>query len=254
MNMNNYNPFSLQGKTILITGASSGIGRATAIECSKMYATVIITGRNEERLNEAFNLLENKELKHQQIIADINNKADVDRLINDIPNLDGLVNNAGISKLQPILFLNEDDLKSMITTNTLSPVMLTKQLLKRKKINKCGSIVFTSSIAGVFKTTPGNVIYAMSKSSINAFMKSAALEMSPRLIRCNSVNPGMVETKLIKSGMCSQEDTQNDIAKYPLKRYGKPEEIAFAIIYLLSDASSWVTGHALVIDGGSTLR
>ncbi|WP_010254869.1 SDR family NAD(P)-dependent oxidoreductase [Treponema primitia] len=243
-----YNPFSLAGKTILITGASSGIGRATAIECSKLGATLIITARNEERLNETFTQLEGK--GHQKIIADLTINDDIDRLANVIPPLDGLVNNAGIIKTLPIQFINENDFVNILRTNTLAPVFLTQRICKKKKYNRNASFVFISSIGGVFVTTPGNAMYGMSKNAINSFMKFTALEFAPKGIRCNSVNPGTVESPLINKGTLSQEDREKNIAKYPLKRYGQPQDVAFGIIYLLSDASAWVTGASLIIDGG----
>lgn len=247
-----YNPFSLENKTILITGASSGIGKTTAIECSRMGAKLVITARNEKRLHETFQQLEGA--GHIQIAADLTSNDDIEGLVNAIPQLDGLVNNAGILKPGiPIQFIKENDLDTILKTNTLVPVFFTQNLLKKKKFNKNASIVFTSSIGGNFKTTPGNAMYEMSKGALNNFMKSAALEFAQKGIRCNSVNPGMIETPLTEIDAFSKEDVEKSIAKYPLKRYGKPEEIAFGIIYLLSDAASWVTGTRLIIDGGITL-
>jgi NAD(P)-dependent dehydrogenase (short-subunit alcohol dehydrogenase family) len=247
----NYNPFSLEHKTILITGASSGIGRATAVECAKLGARLIITARNEERLTETFAQLEME--GHQKITADLTRMDDIDRLVDSVPQLDGLVNNAGINKTLPVQFVNQKDLGDILETNTLAPVFLTQKLYKKKKFNKQASIVFTSTIGGVFNFSPGNVMYGMSKSALNSFMKFAALEFAPRGIRCNSVNPGRVETSFINRDAFSKEDREKDIISYPLKRYGQAQEIAFGIIYLLSDASSWVTGISLVIDGGVTI-
>ena len=167
--------------------------------------------------------------------------------------MDGLVNNAGISKLLPIQFINEQDLTNILQVNAIAPILLTQKIYKKKKINRGGSIVFTSSIGGVFRVTPGNAMYGVSKGAINVFMKSSALEMATKGIRCNSVNPGMVNTHLINRGVYTDEDRERDINTYPLKRYGEPEEVAYSIIYLLSDASAWVTGISLVIDGGVTL-
>jgi len=247
-----YNPFSLENKTILVTGASSGIGRATAIECSKMGAKVIITARNVERLQETFSQLKGE--GHLQYIADLTLSEDIDGLINFIPNLDGLVNNAGIGyELSPALFIKEEKLDNIFKTNTFSPVLLTRSLIKKKKINKNASIVFSSSIGGVFTFATGNTLYGMTKAAIDSFMKYAAKEFAAKGIRCNSVNPGMIETPLIVGDSATEEDKIQDIAKYPLKRYGKPEDVAYAVIYLLSDASRWVTGSNLVIDGGYTL-
>lgn len=250
--MSSYNPFSLEGKTILVTGASSGIGKATAIECSKLGAKVIITGRNVNRLNETYMALAGD--GHIRIIADLATIDGIDLLISQIPLLNGCVLNAGISKLALTQFIKEDDLKNVLQVNTISPVMLTQRLVKKKKLIKGSSLVFTSSIAGNYTVALGHAIYAISKGGINSFMKSAALDLASKGIRCNSVNPGMVQTKLIQSGTLTDDQLQADMNNYPLKRYGKPEEIAYAIIYLLSDASSWVTGHSLVIDGGITLK
>jgi len=246
----NFNPFSLENKTVLITGASSGIGRATALECSKMGAKLIITARNEERLEETFKQLSGN--GHEKHLADLTINEEIDRLVEKIKKVDGLVNNAGIGKLLPIQFINEEELTNMLKTNTVAPFLLTQKLYKKKKFNKNASIVFTSSVAGNFCITPGNTAYGMSKSALNAFMEYAALEMGAKGIRCNCVNPGRVETPLINDGTLSEEDRLKDIEKYPLKRYGRPEEIAYGIIYLLSNASSFITGTSLVIDGGLT--
>ena len=129
--MNSYNPFSLDGKTILVTGASSGIGRATAIECSKLGATVIITGRNEERLKETLSQLEGSD--YQYVVADVTNADEVNALVEAIPQLDGLVNNAGIQKYLPTPFINEEDLLKILRTNTIAPILLTRILVKKKK-------------------------------------------------------------------------------------------------------------------------
>lgn len=246
-----YNPFSLEGKTILVTGASSGIGRTTAIECSKLGAHVVITGRNAERLQETFNLLEGS--GHMQILADLTDTESLEHLVNEMPQLDGLVNNAGIGYNKPVTFIKSSDLEAMFGTNIYAPVMLTKLAMKKKKINKGGSIVFTSSIAALVENM-GNSVYSMTKAAIMSFAKTCALEFAEKGIRVNSVHPGMVETKLIHGGAISEDDMQKDMQNYPLKRYGRPEEIAWSIIYLLSDASAWVTGTQSVIDGGVHLK
>lgn len=246
-----YNPFSLEGKTVLITGASSGIGRITAIECSKFGAKVVITGRNTERLQETFDLLEGN--GHMQITADLTDSESLGLLVAEMPQLDGLVNNAGVAQTKLISFLKRTDLESIFEVNTYSPALLTKLLIKNKKINKSGSIVFTSSVAAM-SSDIGNAVYGMSKSAIQAFSRYCALEFAAKQIRVNSVHPGAVETNMIRDGVLSEEDRQKDVLRYPLGRYGKPEDIAWAIIYLLSDASSWVTGTQLVIDGGFLLN
>lgn len=252
--MENYNPFGIKGKTILITGASSGIGQATAIECSKLGANVIITGRNKEKLNQTFQMLEENGQTHQQILADITDDSDIDKLVDQLPKIDGLVNNAGIVFLKPLLFYTRKSIEEILQTNLVSQMLITKAVLKGKKIKKNGSIVFTSSIGGVYSVSIANGIYAAAKNGIDAFMRTAALELGHKGIRVNSVNPGMTETKLaVNDNDLSAEDFEKDKKTYVLGRYGQPKEIAWGIIYLLSDASSWVTGTSLKIDGGKTL-
>lgn len=246
-----FNPYSLENKSILITGASSGIGKATAIACSKMGAKVVITGRNAERLQETFQELEGD--GHHQIIAELTNEDDLKRLVEEVPPLDGLVNNAGIGSKTPINFIKQSALQNILDVNTIAPIMLTKMLLKKKKLQKGSSMVLTSSISGVCSVDIGNTLYSVSKSAIDGFMKNAAKELAEKGIRVNSVNPGMVDTPINDYSNVSEEQMQADLLRYPLKRHGKPEEIAYAIIYLLSDAAAWVTGTALKIDGGYSL-
>ena len=244
----NYNPYSLKGKVILITGASSGIGRSTAIECSKMGAKVIITARNEERLKETLSQLEGE--GHQMILADLSLNEDIDALVSQLPVLDGVVNNAGFTKMRPVLQINEQVFKEIMQVNTYAPIMLTQKIIKKKKL-KQGSIVFTSSMAAL-KSSPANSMYGCSKAAISIFVKNAAQEFASKQIRVNAVCPSMVDTDIMKDDMLSMEQIAANKASYPLGRWGKPEEIAWAIIYFLSDASQWITGVNLVIDGGKT--
>lgn len=247
-----YNPFSLVGKTVLITGASSGIGKATAIECSRMGANVIVTGRNEERLNETLRSLEGE--GHLAIAADLTDESSLLSLVESCPVIDGLVNNAGSTIMLPTQFITREKLQYVLDVNTIAPILLTQLLIKKKKLSKGASVVITDSISGVKIASPGNVLYSTSKSAIDGFMKNAALDLAAKNIRVNAVCPGMIATHILDDKAVSSEDMEADIKKYPLKRYGKPEEVAFAIIYLLSDASAFTTGASLVIDGGFTLQ
>ena len=249
------NPFSLEGKTILVTGASSGIGRQTAIECSKIGANIVITARNEKRLLETLAALDTSNgQNHQMVIADLSSQEGVNALVDALPELNGVSLNAGIVKTLPVKFINNDDLQEVLNVNMMGPILLTQRLLKKKKIGKGASVVFTSSIGGVMISTVGNTMYGISKGGLNAFMKGLALEMAAKGIRSNSVNPGFVDTNILAAGTISEEQLEENKKRYPLGRFGKPEYIAYAIIYLLSDASSWVTGHTLVIDGGVILK
>lgn len=246
-----YNPYSLEGKTILVTGASSGIGRATAIECSKLGATVIITARNEERLTQTFEDLEGE--GHQMILCDLIDEGAIDKMVAELPEIQGLVNNAGFTKILPLQFINSSDIHNILQVNTMAPMLLLQKLLKKKKIKKGASVVFTSSLAGLGSCSVGNSMYSASKGAISAFIRCTALELAPKKIRVNAVCPAMVDTGILNSGTISQEQLDADIKNYPLGRYGKPVDIAWAMVYLLSDASSWITGDNLVIDGGVTL-
>ena len=252
LTMTNYNPFSLEGKTILVTGASSGIGQATAIECSRLGARLVITGRNVERLQQTFELLEGKE--HLQITADLSSSDGVKELIDKLPNLDGCVNNAGYNIMQLVPFIKDEDMRGIFEVNTFAPLMLTHLLAKKKKINKGGSIVFTSSIAGRGVTSPANSLYASTKAAVSAFARIAAVDLAGKKIRCNSVAPGMIETPLKAAKNITDEQWAANMELYPLKRFGDPKDVAWAIIYLLSDASCWVTGSEIVVDGGRSLK
>ena len=246
-----YNPYSLEGKRVLITGASSGIGRATAIECSKLGATCILIGRNEARLQETLSLLEGE--NHTSIVADVTTKEGRAAIVSQCGQLDGVVCNAGINKTAPIYFLKEEELDEVMTTNATAPMMLIHDLVSKRSIKAKASIVFTSSIDAV---TPAitTAAYGASKAALTNFMKVCANELAPRLIRSNAIMPGMVETPILAEMRMTDEELEADKQQYPLKRYGQPEEIAWAIIYLLSDAAAWVTGSVLTIDGGCSIR
>lgn len=251
-----YNPYSLEGKTILVTGASSGIGQATAIECSKLGANVVITARNEERLKKTFDELDTSlGQQHQMVIADVSTSEGLDALISALPALDGLSSNAGMAiGNKPIKFVKEEDLMSIMQTNTYSHAMLAKLLFKKKLLNKNASCVFTASIGGTCSYGPGNTIYGMSKAALESFVKYAAIEFAPRGVRCNNVCPGMIETPLINLDALTDEDKAIDAEKYLLKRYGQPVEVARTTAFLLSDASSFITGSSVVVDGGYTIN
>jgi len=247
-----YNPFSLEKKTILVTGASSGIGRAAAIECSKMGASLIITGRNEERLNKTFEDLQGG--GHKKIACDLTSQENMEELAKQLPALNGIVHSAGINGgFLPFQFVSSQKLKEVFDINFFAPTLLSQTLIKTKKLQNNSSIVFIASVKGPVSVTVATSIYASSKSAVTAMAKSMALDLAPKKIRVNCVLPGMVETPLINDDALTREQIDADIKSYPLKRYGKPEEIAYAVIYLLSDASVWVTGSNLVIDGGVTL-
>lgn len=249
------NPFSLEGKTILVTGASSGIGRGIATECSKMGAKVILNGRNTERLQETLNNMEGE--GHQIIAADIARQEEIDNLIAQLPVLDGCVLCAGIPQVCPVKHFKRSDIEDIFSVNTFAPIMITSSLVKKKKIHKASSVVLIESVSGVFVGTKGDVSYNASKAALNGFLKGAALELAGQGIRINAINPGLVPTNILNltnEMFAETHHTDIMVENYPLKRYGTPEDIAYGCVYLLSDASSWVTGTNLVIDGGYLLN
>ena len=246
-----HNPFSLEGKMVLITGASSGIGRATAIECSRLGATCIICGRNEVRLQETLDALEGT--GHTTFIGELTDNEVLQSLVAQVPMLDGVVLCAGIGMTRPFGFCTPEKFNQVYQVNLFSPIELLRLFYRKKKLNKGCSVVAVSSMAckGV---EHGNSVYGSSKAALNHMIHYIAYEWAP-YIRVNSVLPGMVETPFTMGedaamSAVSQEQLQQNMQRYPLKRYGQPEEVAYGIIYLLSDAAAWVTGTDLRIDGG----
>ena len=249
------NPFSLQGKIILITGASSGIGKSIAIECSKMGANLIITGRNKDKLQDTYQLLIGND--HKKVIADLTIQDDIERLVEECCELDGCVNCAGIPSVHPLKYINRDILNSVINLNTIAPILITTSLMKYKKLKSTSSIIFISSISGTCIGTIGASPYSTSKSALLGFSKTAALDLATKKIRVNTISPGVVSTNIFElsdSIYSKKEIEESMVVKYPLQRLGNTNDIAYGAIYLLSDASSWVTGINLIIDGGYTLN
>lgn len=249
-----HNPFTLQDKTILVTGASSGIGQCVSIVCSKMKARLVITGRNEDRLNETYEKLMGE--GHRAVIADLSTQEGVDYLVSNCEQLDGVVHCAGIPKICPVKRLNRGLLYDIVNTNELAPILLTAALLKNSKLQKQSSIVFIASIAGVFRAgSVGDSDYSATKGALSGFAMTAAKELGPQGIRVNTICPAVVETPILANSynMMTEEEIKKKLSSYPLRRFGRPEDVANGVVYLLSDASSWVTGINLAIDGGCHL-
>ena len=246
------NQFSLAGKTILITGASSGIGAATTIECSKLGAKVVVTGRNAEKLASVYEQLEG--VGHIAIACDMCNADDVQSLCDQLQALDGIAFCAGITRTIPIKRIKKEDISDIFATNLISPIEIINQLVKQKKVNKGGSIVFISSISSTYADM-GNSVYAATKGGLISFSRVLALELAPKGVRANCVRPGFVAGTGMTEGLSklSEEQIQLERQKYPLG-FGETSDIANGIIYLLSDASKWMTGTTLTIDGGITLK
>lgn len=231
-----------------MTGASSGIGRAVAIACSSMGAVVILTGRDENKLKTTRSLMEGA--NHLIIRGDLAEKCDIDELVSQLPIIDGVVHCAGIGHRKPAKFIDEEDLKLVLGINFNACVLLQAALLSSQKLRKGSSVVFVASKAANFPSV-GNSVYSASKGAVISYAKCLALELAPRQIRVNTISPAMVWTELILQDSVSREDLEEAEKSYPLKRYGQPEDVANLVVYLLSEASCWMTGTDIEITGGA---
>ena len=243
------NLFDIEYKNILVTGASSGIGKEIAIKLNALGANIIITGRNEERLNETRDLL----IYHLGIPAesypcDLSKEDDIRKMVTELPQLDGVVFCAGVVEYYPIKFINAEKINNIFSVNHNSQIILTQQLTKNKKLKPNGSLVYISSIASKIGVA-GTSLYAASKAGLNGFVKVAASELSNQKIRANSICPGIIQTPMTEKA----QNVNDDLAKdYPLG-LGETIDVVGPCIFLLSDASKWITGTELILDGGLTL-
>lgn len=251
-----YNPFSLEGKTVLVTGASSGIGRQCAIDCSRMGAKVAIIGRNEERLNETLSLMEGEghsmysyDLSHLDGIKEL-----VALIVSERGKIDGVVCAAGIEKSAPMKLLKPCDYEDIIKINTISAFELVRQTTGIKTINSPASIIFISSITSVIARTC-TAAYSASKGALISGSKVMAVELAKRNIRVNCISPGTILTPLMQNylSQLSEDDLKKRVSGFPLG-LGETSDVSNACVYLLSDASRWITGQNLIIDGGYTIQ
>ncbi len=243
------NPFSLEGKRVLVTGASSGLGRQTAISASQMGAEVMITGRDTARLQETFNLLEGE--GHKQFIADLTVQSDIDALAASLPELNGVVYSTGISDLSPARYITSQVIEKTFSISFNASVLLTAALLAKKKIarNK-GSLVFISSISTRYPFV-GGAMYISAKSAIEAYARVLALELAPKGIRVNCVAPAFVRTPMLDQTASNYSQQAVDmIEARQILGLGDPEDVANTIVYFLSDASKWVSATNLILGGG----
>jgi len=244
------NPFEVSGKRIIVTGASSGIGRAVAVQLSDAGAEVLINGRDADRLEVTRKSMPAVDV--EMIIGDLNEESCIEQLSSIERPLDGLVHCAGKIHLLPFTFQNEDAIREVMEVNYFAPVRLIHSLLKAKKFRKPSSIVLLSSVTSSERGTGGGSIYGSSKGALEGLVRSLALELGRNRIRVNTVAPGMVETEGVDElrKTLSAEALKKDVQKYPLGRYGSPSDIALSCQFLLSDASAWITGTRLLVDGG----
>lgn len=238
--------FSLEGKRILVTGASSGIGRQIAITCDQMGAQLVLSGRHDERLKETFSNLSGS--GHSTVVADLTQKADVDQLVAQTGIVNGVVHAAGISKLVPFRLITQEHLEDMFGSNTFAPILLTKALLSKKQIAAGGAIVFIASVASHVGPMASSA-YASSKSALLGMVRSLGLEVAKQKIRANCIAPGYVQTPLLESLQGSGGNLESLFDLTPLGM-GTPEDIANTAVFMLADASRWITRDYLIVDGG----
>jgi NAD(P)-dependent dehydrogenase (short-subunit alcohol dehydrogenase family) len=243
------NPFDLTGKTILVTGASSGLGRQCAITASEQGATVVITGRNKERLQETFSLLTGT--GHRMIEADLTIQADINALVDQLPELNGVVYSTGISDLAPARFLKQQDIEKTFSISYNASVLLTSGLLAKKKLvkNAC-SLLFISTISTKYPFV-GGTMYISAKAALESFARVLALELAPKGIRSNSISPAFVKTPMLADTAEKYSDEAvRKIEAQQLLGLGEPEDVANAAVFFLSDASRWITASNLILGGG----
>lgn len=244
----------LANKTILITGASSGIGKQTAIQLAFVGANCIIVGRNEERLQDTFSKLAKTENQHhQQFVVDLAERNQLTSLVDKSTELDGLICNAGAVQTKPLKYLNEGLIDELFEVNTKSVILLINDLFKAKKLKKNASIGIVSSISTV-KHTPANSIYSASKGALNTFTTAIAQELAKKHIRINAVLPGFIETNILDQSQINDEQLSKHILNYPMGRFGKSTDVANVLCFLMSDLSVWMTGNLIKIDGGFSIK
>ena len=242
------NEFSLSGKKILITGASSGIGKQAAILCSNYGGEMIITGRDPVRLEETYRLLDPGD--HKMLTADLTDEKELDGLVASLPKLNGIVHCAGIVGPLPVKFIQQENIDRMFSINFFVPVNLTGKLLRKKQIADNASILFMSTIA---TRNPyfGGALYSSAKAALEAYSRTLALEHQARGIRSNFLMAGLVDTPMIVNP--SEANMQEEAMERYLKRYplgvGEPSDVANSILFFLSDASRWISGTSLILGG-----
>jgi len=241
------NPFSLNDKSILVTGASSGLGKQIALSLDEMGAQVIISGRNSERLQETFSLLRGS--KKICLQADLSDEKQIEEIALKVCSLDGVVHSAGVTSHIPARLIGSKQINEIFVINYLAPVFLTRQLIKKRKINKGASMVFLSSIATKHPYFGGG-IYISSKTAVEGYAKTLALELASDRIRVNVISPAVIHTPMLDktADTISVEALEKLRAVHPLG-FGSPEDVANTVAFLISDASKWITGENIRLGG-----
>lgn len=245
--MKNY--LSLQGKHVLVTGASSGMGKVFAQMIAGQGARVSLLARNEERLEQTRNLLEGE--GHNVVCCDLTDEEQLRQAAETMQPLDGIVFCAGINEFVPVRFIKQEKIDRMFQTNYFSQLLLLQMLLKKKLVNKGASIVFISSVSSLMGVQ-GTLLYASSKGAINSAVRVLAAELAVQQMRVNAICPGIVRTEMLSATNIDEETFTKQAAQYPLG-LGTPEDVGHAVLFHLSEASRWLTGQCMVMDGGYSL-
>ena len=246
------NPMDLGGTTVLVTGASSGIGRETAILLSSLNARVVLTGRDRGRLQETLARLDGQ--GHRVASFDFNRPEGIDDWIRSVTSeagpLNGLVHAAGMEFVSPIKFVRLKDAEEVLKINLLSSIMLARAFTRKACCAGPGSVVFLSSVRGT-NGSPAMSVYGASKAALIGLAKSLAMELAPRQIRVNCVAAGAVHTEMLARSrdLASPEEFQALERAHPLG-FGTARDVAHAVAFLLADTGRWITGSTLAVDGG----
>lgn len=252
-----YSPFSLEGKTIVVTGASSGIGRQCAIDCSRMGAKVALVARDRERLEDTVSKMDSHH-DHRIYQYDLSITEGIKNLVADVVSdcgkIDGFVHAAGIEKTAPARSLSFEDYRNIYSINALSAFEFIRQFSSRRCFSDGGHIVLISSIT----STVGRIgvsAYAASKGALVSAVRTLALELAPKRICINCVSPGTILTPMMQNFLntLSEEQYKKRIDGFPLG-LGDASDVSNTCIFLLSSASRWITGQNIIVDGGYTIQ
>jgi NAD(P)-dependent dehydrogenase (short-subunit alcohol dehydrogenase family) len=252
MKLSQRNPFTLEGKNILITGASSGLGRQCAIRCSYSGANVIITGRDKLRLSKT-----EEELmpgNHRSFEADLSDfdsyPVILSEAVKEFGMIDGFIHSAGVEMTLPINMMKPKHYQSLFNINVIAAFELSRLLLKNKYLAPNASLVFIASVMSILGQ-PGKIGYCSSKGALISGVRAMSLELAPLRIRVNSILPAVCQTKMTEEMLenLTEEARERVLSMHPLG-LGVPDDVALAAVYLLSNAAGWITGSGLVVDGG----
>lgn len=240
---------TFHNRQILVVGATGGLGSAIARQLKGEGASLVLSGRNEEKLTALAG-----DLEAHLVALDVGDTEGRERLVDEVGVLDGVVYTAGVAPVTPVRYLKDVDLETCLTVNTTAPLLLIRDLLKKKKLNTGASIVWLSSVA-TSRGAAGYAAYAASKAALEASARCLALELAPKGIRINCIAPGMIETEMAAAAAerISEEALVEHLKAYPLGS-GRSGDVAAATSFLLSGASRWVTGITLPVDGGFSVH